>query len=224
MKLKKLGVAASTLLLSGTLLLPPMTAHAGAAYTARDSDTFWKLSKTFDIPLQQLMSANPGVVPENIYAGLSLVLPNGGSEEKAAEIAAKLNPGAYKMMAAAAPAADAKSVMTASGKSLSYAKVVDIQATAYSDAPEENGWGPVDYFGNPLKLGTIAVDPKVIAFGTRVYITGYDFNGLPTGGMFATALDAGSAIKGKRIDIFVPGSPGFVSKFGIQNVKVYILD
>jgi 3D (Asp-Asp-Asp) domain-containing protein len=56
-----------------------------------------------------------------------------------------------------------------------------------------------------------------------VYITGYDFEGLPTGGLVATASDKGSAIKGNRIDIFVPGTHDFVSGFGIQNVKVYVL-
>lgn len=97
-------------------------------------------------------------------------------------------------------------------------------ATAYSADPKENGgYGAVDYFGNPLKVGTVAVDPSVIPLGTKLYVEGYDFNGLPAGGMFAEATDTGSALKGNRIDIFVPGAREELRKFGFQQVKVYLL-
>ncbi len=97
-------------------------------------------------------------------------------------------------------------------------------ATAYSADPKENGgYGAVDYFGNPLKVGTVAVDPSVIPLGTRLYVEGYDFNGLPAGGMFAEATDTGNALKGNRIDIFVPGAQEELKKFGYQQVKVYLL-
>lgn len=97
-------------------------------------------------------------------------------------------------------------------------------ATAYSASAEENGgYGPVDYFGNPLQLGTVAVDPNVIPLGTRLYIEGYDYNGLPAGGMTAVATDMGSAIKGNKLDIFVPGPRENARTFGIQQVQVYKL-
>lgn len=97
-------------------------------------------------------------------------------------------------------------------------------ATAYSSDPKENGgYGAVDYFGSPLKVGTVAVDPAVIPLGTKLYIEGYDFQGLPVGGMLAEATDTGNAIKGNRIDIFVPGTPQELKKFGFQQVKVYLL-
>lgn len=202
---KKAGLRSAALVLGSALLLPAFTAHAAAGnYTATDDDTFWLLSKKFGVPLEQLMNANPKVDPLNIYAGLKLTVPSATSK-------------------AAIAGESVKTVMTSAGKSLAFTKVLDIKATAYSNSPEENGWGPVDYFGDPLKLGTIAVDPKVIPFGTKLYITGYDFNGLPKGGLVGTASDTGSAIKGNRIDIFVPGSRQFVSGFGLQNVKVYIL-
>ncbi|MBD0383572.1 hypothetical protein ICC18_26050 [Paenibacillus sp. WST5] len=96
------------------------------------------------------------------------------------------------------------------------------QATAYSADPSENGgYGAMDYMGNPLKLGTVAVDPSVIPLGSKLYIEGYNFNGLPTGGMYAYATDTGGAVKGKRMDIFIPGSKQSVRKFGIQTIKVY---
>lgn len=121
-------------------------------------------------------------------------------------------------------AVQAQSVMTVAGQSLAFSKVIDVRATAYSDSPEENGkWGPVDFFGDRLKLGTVAVDPKVIPLGSKLYVTGYTFGGLPVGGFVGKAKDIGGAIKGKRIDIYVPGSRSFVSAFGVQNVKIYVL-
>ncbi len=103
-------------------------------------------------------------------------------------------------------------------------KVIEAKATAYTAAPSENGgYGSLDYMGNTLKLGTIAVDPNIIPLGSKVYIEGYNYAGLPTGGMYATATDVGGAIKGNKIDIFVPESPSQASRFGIQQVKVYVL-
>lgn len=98
------------------------------------------------------------------------------------------------------------------------------QATAYSaDASENGGYGAIDYMGNPLQVGAVAVDPSVIPLGSKLYIEGYDFAGLPTGGMVAYATDIGGAIKGNHLDIFVPGSRASLKDFGIQQVKVYRL-
>ncbi|WNR45519.1 stalk domain-containing protein [Paenibacillus roseipurpureus] len=96
------------------------------------------------------------------------------------------------------------------------------ESTAYSADPSENGgYGALDYMGNPLALGTVAVDPSVIPLGSKLYIEGYSFDGLPTGGMYVTASDTGSAIKGNRLDIYIPGSKQSLRSFGIQKIKVY---
>lgn len=98
------------------------------------------------------------------------------------------------------------------------------KASAYSADPSENGgYGGLDYSGNPLELGTVAVDPNVIPLGTVLYIEGYNHEGLPAGGMIARATDIGGAIKGKRLDIYIPGSRESLLKFGFQNVRVYKL-
>ncbi|CAI6041749.1 3D domain-containing protein [Cohnella sp. JJ-181] len=208
----RLGIRAAALALGAALALPAAASFAATSYTATDKDTFWTLSKKFGVPLQKLISFNPNVDAKNIYAGLKLSIPAPAAANAAAKSA---------QPAAASPSA--KLVKTTSGDKLPYATAIQMKATAYSASLEENAWGPVDYFGNPLKLGTIAVDPKVIPLGTKVYITGYSFDGLPAGGMYAVATDAGSAIKGNRIDIFVPGTRDKVSKFGYQYVNLYVL-
>lgn len=196
---KKVVLRSVPLLLGGALLFGGTTAHAATNYKAIEGDTFWLLSKRYSIPLQELLDANPNVNPLNIYGGLPLTLPT-----------------VYT-------AKSSKAVTTTSGQTLNYSKVLNVTASAYSDSVAENPWGSIDYFGNPLALGTIAVDPKIIPFGSKVYITGYSFNGLPQGGMIGYATDAGGAIKGNRIDIFVPGARASVAKFGLQDVKVYLL-
>ncbi|MFD2331559.1 3D domain-containing protein [Cohnella sp. GCM10020058] len=209
----RLGMRAAALALGAALLLPAAASYAATTYTATDADSFWTLSKKFDVPLEKLMSFNTNVDPKNIYAGLKLSIP----APTTATVTAKSVQNATVLQSA-------KIVKTTSGDSLSYATAIQMKATAYSAAIEENAWGPVDYFGNALKLGTIAVDPKVIPLGTKVYITGYSAEGLPVGGMYAVARDTGSAIKGNRIDIFVPGSRDKASNFGIQYVNLYVLN
>lgn len=63
-------------------------------------------------------------------------------------------------------------------------------------------------------LKVIAVDPKVIPLGTKVWVEGYGY---------AIAGDTGGAIKGNRIDLFIPDLDK-VYKFGRQKVKVKILE
>ncbi len=105
-----------------------------------------------------------------------------------------------------------------------YSKMIEVKATAYTASPAENGgYGAVDYMGNPLKLGTIAVDPSVIPLGSKVLIKGYSYMGLPAHGLYATATDTGGAIKGNKIDIFLPVNRAQARLFGMQNVQVYVL-
>lgn len=97
------------------------------------------------------------------------------------------------------------------------------EASAYTADPSENGgYAAYDYMGNPLMTGTVAVDPSVIPLGSKLYIEGYDSNGLPAGGMYAYATDIGGAVKGKHLDIFIPGKASAI-QFGLQQIKVYRL-
>ncbi|WML28493.1 3D domain-containing protein [Neobacillus sp. OS1-33] len=60
----------------------------------------------------------------------------------------------------------------------------------------------------------MAVDPSVIPLGSKVYVEGFGE---------AIAADTGGAIKGKRIDIFIPSEQDALD-FGVKKLKVTILN
>lgn len=96
-------------------------------------------------------------------------------------------------------------------------KTMTMVATAYSGDWGSNGqWtGQPSRIGIPLQWGVVAVDPKVIPLGTRLYVQGYGL---------AVAADTGSAIHGNRIDLYMSGNLDQVKSFGIQKRKVWILN
>jgi len=106
---------------------------------------------------------------------------------------------------------------TSRGEVVRYRTVYTMTATAYELSPKDTGKSPShpDYAktatGHKVQRGVVAVDPRVIPLGTRLYVEGYGF---------ARALDTGSAIKGYKIDLFVEKN---AAKYGRRKVKVYVL-
>lgn len=73
------------------------------------------------------------------------------------------------------------------------------------------GWGNKTSTGTTCKAGrTIAVDPKVIPYGSIIRINGQEY----------TAEDCGGGVKGKHIDIYFDSHSEAIN-FGIQKAKVY---
>ncbi len=106
-------------------------------------------------------------------------------------------------------------VTTSRSGELSYSRVLNCSATAYDAVSCGKRPGEArTATGAIAKKGVIAVDPRVIPLGTRVYIEGYGY---------AVAADTGGAIKGNRIDLCFDTNSEAVS-FGRRNVKVYILN
>ena len=71
----------------------------------------------------------------------------------------------------------------------------------------------VNLHANP-NAKVIAVDPRVIPLGSKVYVEGYGY---------AIASDTGGAIKGNKIDVFFP-SKSDAYRWGRKTVKIKILD
>ena len=75
------------------------------------------------------------------------------------------------------------------------------------------------YTGTTVRIGTVAVDPRVIPYGTRMFIVSND--GCYVYGL-SVAEDCGGAIKGKRLDLYMPTlSEAF--DYGRRPVTVYFL-
>lgn len=94
-------------------------------------------------------------------------------------------------------------------------KVITMEATAYDPSA-----GSKTAMGTRARVGAVAVDPRVIPLGSKLYIESMD--GYSSYG-YATAEDTGGAIKGNRIDLFY-SSNSEALRFGRRNVRVYVLD
>lgn len=125
--------------------------------------------------------------------------------------------GTKVVMASAAPTkAKAKTKSISRGDAPSSSKEFYVSATAYTAFC--NGCSGVTSTGINLKANpdakVIAVDPSVIPLGTKVWVEGYGY---------AVAGDTGSAIKGNKIDVFMPTKQQAYG-FGRKKVKIKILD
>ena len=106
--------------------------------------------------------------------------------------------------------------LDAKGNPVNYKKKMTVKATAYT------------YTGNRCstgvspKPGYIAVNPKVIPYGTKLYIKSPD--GKIVYG-YAIAADTGGFVKYRPtgIDLFMTTHSACTS-FGIRNMEVYVLD
>lgn len=106
----------------------------------------------------------------------------------------------------------AQSSKTAPAKGVEVAKMnsrrtLNVEATGYTYTGNKTSTG-----AQPRE-GMIAVDPKVIAMGSKVYVEGYGY---------AIAADTGGAIRGNRIDLFFPTLRQCID-WGRKSVRIYVL-
>lgn len=100
-------------------------------------------------------------------------------------------------------------VSVSSGSSVSASNVsrtIRMEATAYSG-------GGTTASGLAARVGRVAVDPRVIPLGTKLYISGYGY---------CVAADTGGAIKGNRVDLYFNTESECI-QFGRRQVTVQVL-
>ena len=102
----------------------------------------------------------------------------------------------------------ANGVYDRSGKLIGTGKRYISNASAYTgDTMTASGQVP--------RWGTIAVDPRVIPLGSKVYVPYYD--------KVFIANDTGGIIRGTMIDIFMKSARN-MNNFGRRNIEIYVLD
>lgn len=108
-------------------------------------------------------------------------------------------------------------IVTADGEVYTYTDTMKVKATAYTHT--DAGCNKTTATGTTVHWGTVAVDPRMIPYGTKMFIVSND--GEYVYGLSA-AEDCGGAIKGNRIDLYMPTTSECFA-FGVRNCTVYIL-
>lgn len=91
-----------------------------------------------------------------------------------------------------------------------------MHASAYEPGPRSCGPRATGHTANGMHAGygVVAVDPRIIPLGTKLYVEGYGF---------CIAADTGGAIKGNRIDLCFE-TYREAKNYGRRTVTVYIID
>lgn len=164
-----------TILFAGFLFFSVDSADA-ATHTIKKGETLSSIAKSYDVSVDDLKKAsNITTVKGNI--GKKITLPKHANLEKAEKL---------RISAAKKAEADAKKFKTLRVSASAY--------TAYCTGCSGRTKTGFNLRANP-NAKVIAVDPKVIPLGTKVWVEGYGT---------AIAADTGGAIKGNKIDVFMP--------------------
>ena len=156
----------------------------------RSGDTLFNISVRYEVTIADLQAWN-NLSSDLIYVGDTIAV-------KAS--AAKSTP----------------STVAISPSESDYGEEYTMRATAYTayctgcSGITANG---TDLRSNPNQK-VVAVDPRVIPLGTKVWVEGYGE---------AIAADTGGAIKGNKIDVFIP-TDGQARNWGVRTVTVKILN
>ncbi|WP_110927870.1 3D domain-containing protein [Bacillus massiliglaciei] len=191
-------------------------------YIIKSGDTLGKIAGKYGVSVNDLKSWN-GLSSDLIHEGNQLVIQPAADKVQGATDQVKETAAAQPVSSpqpeeqsqpekTEAPAAETP-VKPSESK---VQKEITVSATAYTASCD--GCSGVTATGLDLKANSgqkvIAVDPSVIPLGSKVEVEGYGT---------AIAGDTGSAIKGNRIDVFVPNKQDAVN-WGVKTVKVKVLN
>lgn len=213
-------------------------------YTVKKGDTLWDIAIDHQVKVSQIKEWNQ-LHSDLIHPGLNLVIFEGAKTvatavvDKPVQSVAGTTKETTSTVTASTPVAPAATTekpkesapvapatekpkessateQAASTTSNTSQKEITVTATAYTatcDGCSGITSTGINLLENP-DAKVISVDPSVIPLGSKVHVEGYGE---------AIAGDTGGAIKGNKIDIFIPSKQDAIN-YGVQQVKVTILD
>ncbi len=110
-----------------------------------------------------------------------------------------------------------KTFVDSAGRSVAYTKVIKGKGSAYTAE-----LGATSETGRTLSVGVVAVDPDVIPYGTRLYITSSDGKyvyGYALAADTNSVVESGSAVAGLYYD-----SESQCKSFGTRDITIYVLE
>jgi len=175
-------------------------------YVVESGDNLYRIALQHDMSLDSLMSLNElnGYL---IHPGDELLVSDEGLTDENSDMVVMEEPEEkeeVKVMGTSSPPAGGQ------GKEMT---MIATAYTAYCEGCSGTTAYGIDLRANPEEK-VIAVDPRVIPLGTRVWVEGYGE---------AIAGDTGGAIKGNKIDVFIPSYDNAI-QWGRKEVKLIILD
>lgn len=170
-------------------------AETAKHYTVQAGDTLYRIALNHGLQVKTLQEWN-GITGELIHPGDRLAV----HEDAKGEV--KLTEKKRQVAVATAAASPSKEMT--------------VTATAYTAYCE--GCSGTTYSGQNLRANpnqkVIAVDPRLIPIGSRVWVEHYGE---------AIAGDIGGAIKGHKIDVFIPSHDQAMA-WGVKQVKIKVLN
>jgi uncharacterized protein YabE (DUF348 family) len=207
---------------SGDIVSAPLDSEVVAGMTIAVTRLTEELvTKKVAIPFQTERHDDPG-----LEIGISKVIQEGRNGLK--EIVVRLLKRGTQVMSSATVsekvlqrpiprivAVGSSGVVSRGGNTIRFKRALEVIATAYTPGPESTGASADGYTSTGLRagFGIVAVDPRVIPLGSRLYVDGYGF---------AVAGDVGGAIKGSRIDVCFESKEEAL-RWGRRKTKVFVL-
>lgn len=187
--------------LDSTIIYPSQqlqVEESTGTYTVVSGDTIYGVAVMYGMSVTELMTSNQ-LIDDLIHPGDKLVVSG-----------EKVQPQVSASQSSANSSTPSKPAASTDVKELT------VTATAYTASCEGcsgiTSTG-IDLNANPNQK-VVAVDPTVIPLGSKVWVEGYGE---------AIAGDIGGAIKGNKIDVYMPSYNDAIN-WGRQSVKVKILD
>ncbi|MFJ8065038.1 3D domain-containing protein [Psychrobacillus sp. NPDC096426] len=183
-------------------------------YEVMEGDNLFRIALKHNIPLESLMEWN-NLDGYLIHPGDELIVSGEGMEGET--VPKKPD---RKVAAVFTPIVTTPPIVVPVVKEekveAQVANEMTVTATAYTaycaGCSGTTAYG-IDLRSNPNQK-VIAVDPRIIPLGTKVWVEGYGE---------AIAGDTGGAIKGHKIDVFIPSYDNAM-EWGVKKVKIKVLN